>query len=157
MASGSTYSTSELELKIDQSRLNNNWKSVIELVERYAQIFEVGAVSHTVSKDKSRAYYWTVMAEVMMYNKMNLEKASYCALKAAEFDPDTIQWKVVLVKVLLARFESVMPSPKRKFSKRPVSEEDTSAIPKPSQVDKTSYVNALQVEYDLSQRFLFHQ
>lgn len=153
MAPTNTYSTSELELRIDQARLHNDWRSVVELVERYAEVFEVGAVSHAVSKDKSRSFYWTVLAEVMIYSKMNFEKASYCALKAAEFDSDSIQWRIVLVKVLLARFQDAIPSPKR-FFKRTVAEDDASTMPKSSHVDKSSYTNALQVYTSLAYDFI---
>jgi len=117
--SNSSYNPKELESRIDGHRLGNDWKSVCGLIERYARVFDVGAVSTAVDSDRSRSYYWTVMAEIMAYYYTDIETAGYCVVKASESDECSIEWRVLLAKILLERFGSIiLPSkePRRKES-----------------------------------------
>ena len=145
MTTANTYSTKELEARIDNCRLENDWKGACDLVERYARIFDVGAASTAVSTDKSRSFYWTVMAEVVMYHNANFEKASYCLCKAAAYSPDAIQWRIILVKVLLARFQDVISLTCRMRNTGMKAGTPTDGPPQTLHIDDSSYVNALQV------------
>jgi hypothetical protein len=87
---------------------------------------------------KSKSYYWTISSEIALYANHDVEKASHCLLKAAEFDDDNIQWRIILSKVLLERFRDLL------------SNSDTSGSISstfPTELDNTSFNEAIQVSH----------
>lgn len=48
------------------------------------------------------------MAEITTYQKKDLESASHCIIKSAECNPDNIQWRILLCKILLERFQDLI-------------------------------------------------
>ena len=57
---------------------------------------------------RSKSYYWTVSSEIALYANHDVERASYCLMKAAEYDENNIQWRIILSKVLLERFKDLI-------------------------------------------------
>jgi hypothetical protein len=102
-----TYSPSELEGRIDLHRIQRDWASVLQLCERYAHLFDVGEVEGG-SSNRSRAFYWGVMAEVMLFLHKDFQKAAYCVKSSADFNPHTLDWRVHSSKVLLARTSVIL-------------------------------------------------
>lgn len=131
-ASSLPYDPHDLEINIDNNRLLSNWPTVLSLVERYARIFDVGAASPTseVSGNemhgRSRAYYWCVMAELMLYHTQNLDKAAYCVAMAFDHDKDYWDWRIINVRVLLERTKDSLLDIPLAVEKKTNAENDTS-------------------------------
>jgi hypothetical protein len=108
------------------------------LLERYARIFDAGTITPGVSQIKSKSYYWVVSAEIAFYANKDVEKASQCLMKAAEFDPENIQWRIILSKLLLERFKDLLSNGESSLS----FTVSTSSQPK---IDETPILDAIQV------------
>ena len=125
------YDPQDLEINIDNNRLLSNWPTVLSLVERYARIFDVGAASPTSDisgnevHGRSRAYYWCVMAELMLYHTQNLDKAAYCVAMAFDHDKDYWDWRIINVKVLLERTKDSLMDMPLMIEKKTKSDSDT--------------------------------
>jgi hypothetical protein len=124
-------------------------KGIPSLLERYARIFDAGTITPVASQLKSKSYYWVVSAEIALYANRDVERASQCLMKAAEFDPENIQWRIILSKVLLQRFKSLLsipetPTPASSF---------TPTSPLPPEISETQIHDAIQVH--TFSRFLF--
>jgi hypothetical protein len=100
------YNVSELEISIDHLRDTRDWSAVSALIKRYAHVFDIGCASKggtNFTGERSRAYYWVVMAEVMIHQNKDMQNAGFCITRSAERDPDFGLWRIVLVKILLIR------------------------------------------------------
>jgi len=106
------YNADELEGKIDGCRLHRNWGAVVKYIEKYAHVFAVGVGQHSrqhADIKGVRAYYWTVMAEILLEKKRDYIKAFGCIKKASEIQNDYVDWRVILVRMLL---DQIMPNNK---------------------------------------------
>lgn len=120
------YNADELECKIDNSRLQHNYGSVLRHIEKYAHVFAVGVSCG--SKQHSdikivRAYYWTVMSEILLHkyyknknkdndndssnNNKDYIKSFGCLKKSSELSNDYYDWKILLVRILLDQILSL--------------------------------------------------
>lgn len=100
------YNPDELELKIDRFRMDRDWNGVLKSIEIYAHVFAVGAAVHSKQHENLehiRAYYWTVMAELMLEKKHDYLKAFGCVKRSSEIGPHYIDWRIMLIRVLLGR------------------------------------------------------
>lgn len=100
------YNVSELEVSIDKLRHIRDWAAVGALIKRYAHVFDIGCASEggtNFKGERSRAYYWVVMAEVMIHQNKDLQNAGFCITRSAERDPNFGLWRITLVKILLIR------------------------------------------------------
>lgn len=102
-----SYNPAELESRIDLHRLQNDWSGVFELCKRYSHIYDVGE-AESGTNPKSRGFYWTVLSEVMLFNQNNLEEAAFCIKSAAEANQSSLEWKILLAKVLCARTNDIL-------------------------------------------------
>lgn len=105
MLSRQEYNVNELEMSIDHLRQQRDWPAVSALIKRYAHVFDIGYA--TEGGSRSRAYYWVVMAEVMIYHSKDIQNAGFCITRSAERDPDFGVWRIVLVKILLIRTKNL--------------------------------------------------
>ena len=100
------YSVSDLEVSIDSLRQKQDWTAVSSLIKRYAHVFDIGCASDNgdnLNGERSRAYYWVVMAEVMIHHNKDLQNAGFCVIRSAERDAHFSPWRILLVKILLLR------------------------------------------------------
>lgn len=103
------YNPDVLEEKIDKFRMDGDWNGVLKSVEKYAHVFAVGAAVHSKQHEnleQIRAYYWTVMAELMLEKKHDYLKAFGCVKRSSEIGPQFVDWRIMLVRVLLGRTHS---------------------------------------------------
>ena len=159
------YNVSELEISIDRLRQLRDWPAVSSLIKRYAHVFDIGCASEGGTNfrgERSRSYYWVVMAEVMIHQNKDMQNAGFCITRAAERDPDFGLWRVILVKILLMRTKKL--SNHDSTMKSTSGDSDSEFFPLKGKKDKEdkgskhNYSGGIQTDsYDKAIKELDHQ
>lgn len=89
------------------SSSDHSFLEIVPLLERYARIYD-GALNSNQMTLKSKSYYWVVSSEVALYVNQDFDKTSHCLMKAAEFNEENIEWRIVLSKLLLESFKNII-------------------------------------------------
>lgn len=101
----------DIEALIDLCRLNCDWNSVVRELKRYTGIFDSGAASFTSQHDtldSVRAYYWVCMGETAYEMRGDYYNAINCVKSAMQIDPNCIDAKIIIARILLENSESVL-------------------------------------------------
>ena len=101
----------DIEALIDLCRLKCDWDSVVRELKRYTGIFDSGGASFTcqhVTLDSVRAYYWVCMGETAYEMRGDHYHAINCMKSAMQIDPNCVDAKIIIVRILLENSESVL-------------------------------------------------
>jgi hypothetical protein len=110
MERATAYSPDQLEHIIDSFRFSGNWDAALKGLERYAQVFDIGAATASKqhwSSDDARCFYWSVMCEAMLEYRGSRQQAMVCIKKAARYNAAYPDWRIFMCRILL---ETSMPS-----------------------------------------------
>lgn len=77
------------------------------MLERYARLY-AGGLNSDFETLKSKSFYWVASSEIAFYVNKDFDKTFHCLLKAAEFNRENIEWRIVLSKLLLECFKDLL-------------------------------------------------
>ena len=117
------YSPDEVEEKIDEARGGGQWAQVLELVEVYLHLFDVGTAQSSRQHETAleiKGYYWSVLAEAVFEGSSrpaespvaaagggnnrvgSIARAVECAHKSIELNPEYGDARILLCRMLLS-------------------------------------------------------
>ena len=98
------YDADGLESTVDKARFLSNWPLVSKSIETYVKAFDVGSSTSSRNHEMPqlvKAYYWSVLGEVMWVDKRDYLRGIECCQKSIAAEAEYHDGKIILSRILL--------------------------------------------------------